>query len=64
MVIVQTHIKHFACWQEIMHKFKNPARQQAKSLPNAQNKNTYASQLMPDLPTAMANSYKKQINTP
>jgi hypothetical protein len=27
-------------------------------------KNTYASQLAPDLPPATANSYKKQINTP
>ena len=27
-------------------------------------KNTYASQLVPDLPTATANSHKKQVSTP
>lgn len=33
--------------KKIICKLKNPARHQPKSLPNAQNKNTYASQLMP-----------------
>jgi hypothetical protein len=33
--------------KKIICKLENPARHQAKSLPTAQNKNTYATQLMP-----------------